>query len=80
MRRREDKAITKHTLNLYTGDYQFLQTHYGTNIGAAKIIRDLVHIHVRKIKGKVEQTAEPLVEEHLAPELDDLLKEETSGA
>jgi hypothetical protein len=68
-RRREDKAISKHTLNLYSGDYQFLQTHYGVNIGAAKIIRDLVNLHVKKIRNKSEQLIEPLLEEEVAPEL-----------
>jgi hypothetical protein len=76
MRRREDRAIAKHTLNLYLGDYQALQTYYGSRIGAAKIIRDIVHVHVKKIKGKAEQTTETLVEDPLEmPELEELLKE-----
>jgi hypothetical protein len=75
MRRREDKALTKHTLNLYMGDYNVLQTVYGSRIGAAKIIRDLVKIHVNKIKAKSEQKVDPLIEDPLAPELDELLKE-----
>lgn len=73
MRRREDKAITKHTLNLYQGDYQFLQVHYGSRIGAAKIIRDLVHIHVKKVRSKAEQTPEVLVDDPLAPELEEMI-------
>jgi hypothetical protein len=55
MRRREDKAITKHTLNLYRGDYEKLQTIYGTRIGAAKIIRDLVYAHIKYVENKAEQ-------------------------
>jgi hypothetical protein len=75
MRRREDRAIAKHTLNLYLGDYQALQVYYGSRIGAAKIIRDIVHIHVKRIKAKAEQTTETLVEDPLAltgPELEGL--------
>lgn len=53
MRRREEKAISKHTLNLYVGDYAKLQSLYSSRIGAAKVIRDLVHAHIRK----VEETA-----------------------
>ena len=73
MRRREDKAITKHTLNLYSGDYEKLQSIYGTRIGAAKIIRDLVYMHIRRIESKVEQK----VNVNLIDELDvPLAKEE----
>jgi hypothetical protein len=62
MRRREDKAITKHTLNLFAGDFARLQVHYGHRIGAAKIIRDLVHSHIRKIEERAGQSV-PLVED-----------------
>lgn len=55
MRRREDRAISKHTLNLYKGDYEKLQHIYGTRIGAAKIIRDIVSAHVRRIESEAEQ-------------------------
>ena len=55
MRRREDKAINKHTLNLYAGDYEKLQLIYGTRIGAAKIIRDIVHTHIKRIENEAEQ-------------------------
>lgn len=62
MRRREDKAISKHTLNLYAGDYIKLQNLYGNRIGAAKIIRDLVHAHIRKVEEDASQKV-PLIEE-----------------
>jgi hypothetical protein len=52
MRRREDFAITKHTLNLYEGHYEYLQNYYGTRIGAAKVIRDLVRDHVKALESK----------------------------
>lgn len=75
-RRREDKAISKHTLFLYSGDYQFLQSHYGLNVGAAKIIRDLVNLHVKKIRGKTEQVAPRLTVEEFAPELKQVMSGE----
>lgn len=62
MRRREDRAISKHTLNLYAGDYARLQTLYSTRVGAAKIIRDIVHAHIRKIEEDAAQKI-PLVED-----------------
>jgi len=60
MRRREDRAISKHTLNLYAGDYIKLQALYSTRIGAAKIIRDIVRAHIRKIEEDAAQKL-PLV-------------------
>lgn len=61
MRRREDRDITKHTLNLYTGDYAKLQALYSSRVGAAKIIRDIVHAHIRKIEEDAAQRV-PLVD------------------
>lgn len=58
MRRREDREISKHTLNLYAGDYAKLQALYSTRVGAGKIIRDIVRAHIRK----VEETAAQRVE------------------
>lgn len=55
MRRREDRKIVKHTLNLYAGDYAKLQDLYSTRVGAAKIIRDIVHAHIRKIEEDAAQ-------------------------
>jgi hypothetical protein len=62
MRRREDRAISKHTLNLYAGDYDRLRTLYSARVGAAKIIRDLVHWHIRKIEEDAAQRI-PLVDD-----------------
>jgi aspartate/tyrosine/aromatic aminotransferase len=63
MRRREDRAITKHTLNLYAGDYAKLQSLYGSRVGAAKIIRDVMHAHIRKIEEDAAQkVARPVLE------------------
>lgn len=64
MRRREDLGLQKHTLNLYPGDYAKIQALYSTRIGAAKIIRDIIHAHIRKIEEDAAQKI-PLV-----PELD----------
>jgi hypothetical protein len=60
MRRREDRSIVKHTLNLYAGDYAKLQALYSTRVGAAKIIRDIVHAHIRLIEENAQQKI-PLV-------------------
>ena len=66
MRRREDRAITKHTLNLYAGDYPRLMALYGTRVGAAKIIRDIVRAHIRKIEENAQQKLPPdTVEEYV---------------
>jgi hypothetical protein len=61
MKRSEERPITKHTLNLYTGDYLKLQNLYSTRVGAAKIIRDIVHAHIRKIEEDAAQRI-PLVD------------------
>jgi hypothetical protein len=55
MRRREDYAISKHTLNLYSGDYEELQRLYGTRIGAAKVIRSLVRDHLKEIRAAADR-------------------------
>ena len=49
MRRREDYAIRRHTLNLFDGDFERLQAIHGTRIGASKVIRDLVRAHLKEI-------------------------------
>jgi hypothetical protein len=70
MRRREDRAISKHTLNLYAGDYARLQALYPPRVGAAKVIRDIIHAHIRKIEEDAAQRL-PLVSDldiDLAPE------------
>jgi len=70
MKRKEDRAITKHTLNLYAGDYAWLQDHYSSRIGAAKVIRDLVHAHRRRVEERVAQMV-PTVDELLFEEIED---------
>lgn len=68
MRRREDKPITKHTLNLYAGDYTRLQELYSSRIGAAKIIRDIIRAHIRKVEEDAAQKL-PLLEKGLDVEI-----------
>lgn len=67
-RRREDRMMTKHTLNLYQGDYDRLQQLYGTRVGAAKIIRDIVRAHIRLIEESAAQKL-PYIEEDLQVEV-----------
>ena len=62
MRRREDYAIRRHTLNLFDGDFERLQDIHGTRIGASKVIRDLVRAHLRAIDEKVSARAETFEE------------------
>jgi hypothetical protein len=50
MRRREDRALSKHTINLYHGDYAKIQNLYPARIGAAKVIRDVLHAHILGIE------------------------------
>jgi hypothetical protein len=54
MKRREDIPISKHTLNLFEGDYQRLQDLY-PKLGAGKIVRALVRAHLRKIEERTNQ-------------------------
>lgn len=55
MRRREERPIQKHTLNLYTGDFARLQELYSSRVGAAKIIRDIIRAHIRKVEEDAAQ-------------------------
>ena len=55
MRRREDRSMTKHTMNLYAGDFNKLQDLYSARVGAGKIIRDIIHAHIRKIEEDAAQ-------------------------
>ncbi len=51
---RETDSFTKHTINLYSGDLDWLQQTYPT-AGASKIIRELVRAHIEQIDGKLTQ-------------------------
>lgn len=67
--KREERDITKHTLNLYAGDYAKLQGLYPTKMGAAKVIRDIVHAHIRKIEEDAQQNLSPALVRDLGVEL-----------
>lgn len=42
-------SLTKHTLNLFEGDFEFLQSRHPT-LGAARVIRDIVRSYRRKLE------------------------------
>lgn len=60
MRRREELPLSKHTMNFYAGDIPKLQALYPARIGAAKIVRDIIHAHIRKVEEDAAQKI-PLV-------------------
>jgi hypothetical protein len=49
-----NKALHKHTLHLFEGDYELLGQYY-ESLGAAKIIRTLVRKHLKALEAKTEQ-------------------------
>jgi hypothetical protein len=73
MRRREDRPIYKHTLNLFKGDYEWFQFHYG-KIGAAKAIRDIVHAHRKKTEGLAADRIPAVNSEQFQLPLDEVLE------
>lgn len=54
MRRREDQPITKHSLNLFAGDFARLQHLHG-RLGAGKVIRVLVRGHIQRAEERAAQ-------------------------
>lgn len=61
MKRKEDRPISKHTLNLYTGQLDKLQELH-PRLGAAKVIRTLVDDHIRSVDEGLNKIAEPFPE------------------
>lgn len=61
MQRKETKPITKHTLNLYAGQMDKLQTLH-PRLGAAKVIRTLIDDHIRTAEEGAAQIAQPIPE------------------
>lgn len=59
MKRKEDKPMTKHTLNLYEGQMERLQELH-PRLGAAKVIRTLVDDHIRAADERFAQGAHPV--------------------
>ena len=74
--KREDREISKHTLNLYAGDYAKLQALYSTRVGAAKIIRDIIRAHIKGIEEDAAQRARARQVQPLIDELDVELTDE----
>lgn len=62
MKRKESKPLTKHTLNLYEGQAEKLQTLH-PRLGAAYVIRKLIDKHIEEAeKLAAEAVPEPQVE------------------
>ncbi len=59
MKRREDRPISKHTLNLYIGQLDKLQELH-PRLGAAKVIRTLIEDHIRSVAEGAAQRFEPI--------------------
>lgn len=59
MRRKEDQPLQKVTLNLIEGDFAKLQEIY-PRLGAGKVVRTLVHAHVRRIEETAQQVTSDL--------------------
>jgi len=63
-KRKADRPIQKVTLNLYDGDFAKLGELY-PELGASRVIRELVSAHVRKVEFKAELLLPPVPEIHL---------------
>lgn len=61
MRRSESRPLSKHTLNLYAGQYDRLQELY-PRLGAAMVIRTVIEDHLRSIAESAAQKLEPIPE------------------
>lgn len=59
MRKKEDRPLTKHTMNLFEGDFDRLRQLHG-RLGAGKVIRELIQGHIRRVENTVEQNAKPI--------------------
>ena len=71
MKRKEDRPISKHTLNLYAGQMDKLQELH-PRLGGAKVIRELVDAHIRSVAEGHNQIAEPLPTPNVA--IEEILK------
>lgn len=61
MKNKESRPITKHTLNLYAGQLDTLQTLH-PRLRAAKVIRTLIDDHIRSVAEGAAQRFEPIPE------------------
>lgn len=55
MRKRESHPLEKVTLNLFKGDFNRLRE-FHSNLGAGKVVRELVHAHIRRMEEQLNQT------------------------
>lgn len=54
---RNTEPLTKHTLNLFEGDYDTLRTYY-PDVGAGVIIRHLVRKYIKRIQDGSEKPSD----------------------
>ena len=59
MRRREDLPMSKHSLNLFEGDFGKLRDLHG-RLGAGKVIRLLVRGHISRAEERAAQRMPPV--------------------
>jgi hypothetical protein len=71
MKRKESHPITRHSINLYAGDFVRLQQIHTTRLGAGKTIRDLVRAHIRSIEETAAQRLPPEAAKQLDFELEE---------
>lgn len=57
MPRKSDQPLSKHTLNLYAGDYVRMMEIY-SEAGASRVIREIVRQHINRTDAKLEQVME----------------------
>lgn len=62
IRRKDDVPLQKHTLNLFKGDFEKLQSWYSA-LGASKIVRELVRAQVRRVEEDLANKRPPTVAE-----------------
>ena len=59
MPKKSDQPLTKHTLNLYAGDYARMMDTY-TDAGASRVVRELVRQHLNRLDAKTEQAMQTI--------------------
>lgn len=61
MKRDDDEGLSKHTLNLFPGDYQKLRDFY-PDVGAGAVIRRIVRRFIEQIETTGKQSLDAQVE------------------
>lgn len=61
MRNDDEDGLSKHTLNLYPGDYEKLRELF-PDVGAAAIIRRIVRRHIEHVEATGSKSIDPKVE------------------